>query len=92
MMSIKKDQILWLIIYWKSTESGANNEIKQNIILVKELPKPIITNFEKKKNYSRFIDNIWSNDLADINLISKFNKVQQIMKENLLLLKDLLEH
>ena len=47
--------------------------------------------------YSGFRDNIWAADLADMQLISKFNKgfrlrcIQDRMKENLLLLKYLLE-
>ena len=39
----------------KSTGSGfANNEIKQNMQLAKELIKPIIRNFKKRTIYSRF--------------------------------------
>ena len=51
-----------------------NNEIKQNFQLVKELHKPIIRKFQKRKVYSLFKDNIWGADLADMQLISKFNK------------------
>ena len=36
--------------------------------------KPIIKKFEKRKVYSPFRDNIWGADLADMQLISKFNK------------------
>ena len=36
--------------------------------------KPIIRNFNKKKVHSPFIDNIWGADLADMQLISKFDK------------------
>ena len=42
--------------------------------LAKELHKPIITKFEKQKVHSSFTDNVWSADLADMSLISKFNK------------------
>ena len=42
--------------------------------LAEELQKPIIRKFNKRKIQSRFIDNIWGADLADIQLISKFNK------------------
>ena len=38
------------------------------------LRKPIIKKIEKRKVYSSFIDNIWGADLADMQLISKFNK------------------
>ena len=44
----------------------ASNEIKQNLQLAKELQKPIIRKFKKRKVYSGFNDNIWSSDLADV--------------------------
>ena len=63
----------------KSTVSGrpsssANNDTKQNLRLAEELHKPIIRKFEKRKMYSSFRDNIWGVDLADMWLVSKFNK------------------
>ena len=42
--------------------------------LTKELQKPIIRKFEKRKVYSSFKDIIWGTDLPDMQLISKFNK------------------
>ena len=36
--------------------------------------KPIIRKFEKRKVYLSFIENIWGADIADMQLISKFNK------------------
>ena len=39
-----------------------------------ELQEPVIKKIEKRKVISPFIDNIWGTDLADIQLISKFNK------------------
>ena len=42
--------------------------------LAEELHKPIIRNFNKRKVYPSFIDNIWVAHLADIQSISKFNK------------------
>ena len=36
--------------------------------------KPIIRKFRKRKVYSGFRDNIWGGDLADMQLISNFNK------------------
>ena len=47
---------------------------KENIQLAKELHKPIIRKFEKRTVYSGFRDNIWGADLADMQLLSKFNK------------------
>ena len=60
----------------------ANDEIKQiqrpldlaTHQFLEEIHKPIIRNFKKRKNYSGFKDNIWGADLADMQLISKFNK------------------
>ena len=58
----------------KSTGSGiTNNDIKQNLKLAKELHKPIVRKL-KKKVHSGFRDNIPGVDLADMQLISKFNK------------------
>ena len=42
--------------------------------LAQELHKLIIRKFKKGKVHSTFIDNIRSTDLADMQLISKFNK------------------
>ena len=42
--------------------------------LANELHKPIIRKFKKIKVYSSFKDNIWGADLADTQLISKYNK------------------
>ena len=42
--------------------------------LAKESDKPILRKFEKRKVYSSFIDNVWRADVADMQLISKFNK------------------
>ena len=41
--------------------------------LAEELHKPIIRKFEKQKVHSSFMDNIWDSDLANMQLISKFN-------------------
>ena len=42
--------------------------------LAEELDKPIIRKFGKRKVHSPFIDNIRGTDLADTQLVSKFNK------------------
>ena len=46
----------------------------QNEQLADELHQLIIRNFKERKVYSVFKDNIWAADLADMQLISKFNK------------------
>ena len=56
----------------KSQGKGlANNN--ENIQLVNELHKPIIKNFNKIKVYSSFKDNICGVELADMQLLDKFN-------------------
>ena len=42
--------------------------------LAEELHKLIIKNFNKRKVHSPFTDNIWGADVADMQLINKFNK------------------
>ena len=42
--------------------------------LAEELHKQIVRKFDKRKVRSPIIDNIWGADLADMQLISKFNK------------------
>ena len=42
--------------------------------LADELHKPIIRKFKRRKVYSSFKDNVWGADLADMQLISKYNK------------------
>ena len=55
----------------KKVLSGSGIKIEQ---LADELHKPIIKEFKRRKVYSSFKDNIWGVDLADMSLISKFNK------------------
>ena len=58
----------------KASGSGIKNENISNKELTEELHKSIIRKFNKRKVHSPFIDNIWSAALADMKLISKFNK------------------
>ena len=59
----------------KNTGGGAVKiEIIQNKELAKELHKPIIRKFEKRKVHLSFIDNTCGADLTDMQLLSKFNK------------------
>ena len=59
----------------------ANNKIKQNQSpltlathqLSEKLHKPIIRTFKRRTIYSEFKDNIWGADLADMQLMNKFN-------------------
>ena len=56
----------------KSRGSGVN--VTQNQQLANELHKPIIRKRNRRRVYSSFKDNIWGVDLADMQLISKYNK------------------
>ena len=58
----------------KKSEGSRIANHKENIQLTDELHKPIIRKFKKRKVYSSFRDNIWGVDLADMQLLSKFNK------------------
>ena len=58
----------------KSTWSGIvnnnnnnNNNKKENLQLAKELHKPIIRKFKKRKIYFRFKDSLWGADLLICN-------------------------
>ena len=62
--------MIYIFFGKKSKGSG----IKENQQLANELHGPIIRKSNKRKAYSSFIDNIWGVDLADIELISKYNK------------------
>ena len=53
---------------------GINISLDFNEQLAKELHKPVTINFKKRTVYSRYRDNIWGADLADVQLISKANK------------------
>ena len=57
----------------KTKRSGITNN-KQNTQSANELHKRIIRKFEKRKVYSSFRDNVWGADLADMQLLSKFNR------------------
>ena len=58
----------------KTTGSGVNMDAKPNENLAEELHKPIIRKSKKRTFFSRFKENIWGADLADMQLISKFSK------------------
>ena len=58
----------------KSSGGSIKNENMSDQQSAKELHKSIIRKFKKRKLQPPFIDNIWGADLADMQLISKFNK------------------
>ena len=62
----------------KSKGSGAKRvdtkHIPQNQQLAEELHKLIIRKYKKRKVYSAFKDNTWAADMADMQLLSRYNK------------------
>ena len=58
----------------KTYDGTVENKIMSNKESAKELNKPNIRKFEKRKEHSSFIHNICGGDLGDMQLISKFNK------------------
>ena len=60
--------------FFDKKSKGAGIKSMPNQQLANELNKPIIRKFKKRKVYSSLKDNIWGVDLADIQLISKYNK------------------
>ena len=58
----------------KNSSGEFKNEIVSNKELAEELHKSIIRKLKKRKVYSSFRDNIRVAELADMQLISKFNK------------------
>ena len=57
-----------------SVNTHANKSVFNDEKLAEELRKPIIKFFFKRPVQSGFEDNIWGADLADMQLINKFNK------------------
>ena len=53
---------------------GCSIANEPNYWLANDFYKPIIRKLKKRQVYSGFKDNIWGADLADMQLISKFNK------------------
>ena len=61
--------------FFNSKVSGSGVKLTlQNEQLAEELHKPITRKFEKRRVYSTFKDNIWGVHLADMQLLSKYNK------------------
>ena len=73
-----KEVFQWSINYKFFDKNISGNGIKNENIPNKELAeglqKPIIRTFNKRKVYSPFTDKIWGADLADVQLINKFDK------------------
>ena len=59
----------------KTSGGGIKNENISGKELAEELRKPIIIKFNKRKVHSSFTNNIWGDDIADMQLLSKFIKI-----------------
>ena len=59
----------------KISGSGIINENIHNKELAEELHRPVIRTLDRRNVHSPFVDNIWGADLADMQLINKFDKV-----------------
>ena len=75
-MDINAYLLQWFIIFFhrKSSNNAVKSQIMLNQELAKELRKPIMRKFEKRKAHSLFKDSIWGADLADMHLTIKFNR------------------
>ena len=71
-----KDLILLKILNSFLMKAGVavENEIIQNKSQLKNYTNELLENLEKRKVYSPFIYSIWGADLADLQILSKFNK------------------
>ena len=58
----------------KSPDGAVKSKTMPNHKLAKEWQKPVIRKFEKRNAHSSSENNNWGADLADIQIISKFNK------------------
>ena len=58
----------------RTSGSGIKNDNISSKELAEELRKSVIRKIKKRKVHSFFIDNIWGANLADTQLINKFNK------------------
>ena len=62
------------MVYKFFDKKSKGSSLKQNQQLANEFHKPIIRKFKKRKVCSSFKNNIWSVDLAVMQLISKHKK------------------
>ena len=46
------------------------SDVNEYKVLAQELHKTVIENFQKRKAYARFKDNIWAADLAEMGSLS----------------------
>ena len=61
-------------MFYKLFDKKKRSAISVNEQLLKELHKPVIKKFNRKKVYVRFTDNTWAADIAEIESLSSKNK------------------
>ena len=61
--------------FFDKNSKGSSIINESNYQLANELHKPVIKRFQRRKVYSSFKDNIWGVDLAEMQSLSKFNKI-----------------
>ena len=76
-MGIEEGLLLWFKNFWKKSLKIVVSPIMRLNKIYDQLKNYTnqLLKIKKKKVYSGFKDNIWGADLADMQLISKFNKV-----------------
>ena len=72
---MKQDWLQWFTIFFDKNSAGSGAKSMPNQQLANELHKQIITKFKRRLVYSSFKDNICGADLADMQLISKCDRV-----------------
>ena len=60
--------------FFDKKSEGSGVLAPQNQQLAEELHKPIIKKIQKRKRHAAFKDNIWGADLADMQLLNRYNK------------------
>ena len=64
---------------YKFIDKKVGSSINVNELLAQELHKPLIKKFKRIKVYSRFKDNIWAADLAEMGSLFTFNSGVQYL-------------
>ena len=67
-------RVLAFMVYKFFDKKSKGSSVDIPLEFNEDLHQPIIRNLKKRTVYSRFKDNIWGADLANMQLISKFNK------------------
>ena len=72
---MKDDWLQWFTIFFHKKSAGSGAKSMPNQQLANGFHKQIIRKFKRRLVYSSFKDNICGADLADMQLISKHDKV-----------------